>query len=108
MEAFLTWHLSDTRLSARADQIFESIVATGSVVLRRIGGDRAGEVAAHRFLDNDRVTHEAIIDTLSLRTIEACKGRKIVAVQDTTEINFSGRDATMLGGFMLAMKVRDM
>ncbi len=41
--------------------------------------------------------HEAIIDTLSLRTRDACKGRRIVAVQDTTEINFSRRDASRRG-----------
>ncbi len=93
----MNWHLPDTRLSARADHLFETIVSTGSLVLRRIGGDRAGEVAAHRFLDNERVSHEAIIDTLSFRTQEACRGRKIIAIQDTTEVNFAGRDASRKG-----------
>ncbi|MGH1351518.1 MAG: hypothetical protein ACRBBN_12050 [Methyloligellaceae bacterium] len=93
----MDWYLPDFRLSNRANQIHESIVSTVTMVLRRIGGDRAGEIAAHRFLDNGSICHEAIIDTLSLRTREACKGRRIVAVQDTTEINFSRRDASRRG-----------
>jgi hypothetical protein len=91
------WHFSDIRLSARAEQIYERIVAMGSLVLRRVGGDRAGEIAAHRFLDNDRVSTQAIVETLSRRTLDACAGRRIVAVQDTTEINFAGRDASRTG-----------
>lgn len=93
----MDFYLPDTRLCSRAEQMYEAIVATGSMVLRRIGGNRAGEIAAHRFLDNERVRYEAIIDALSLRTFDACKGRRIVAVQDTTEINFSGCDASRHG-----------
>lgn len=93
----MNWHLPDARLSARADQIFDTIVSTGSLVLRRIGVDRAGEIAAHRFLGNERVPYEAIVETLSQRTLEASKRRCIVAIQDTTEINFAGRDASRTG-----------
>ena len=91
------WWFGDVRLSDRAAILYDRIVATGSLVLRRIGGDRAGEIAAHRFLDNEAVSVQAIIDTLSLRTIEACKGRTVIAVQDTSEINFAGRDASRSG-----------
>jgi len=87
----------DIRLARRVEAVYERIVATGSVVLRRIGGGRAGELAAHRLLNNARVTHEAIVDTLAARTIEACAGRRVVAVQDTTEINFAGRDKARKG-----------
>ncbi len=82
----------DVRLSDRGDWLIERIVSTGSLVLRRFGGDRAGEVASHRFLDNPRVCPAAIVDTFGARTRAACAGRRIVAVQDTTEVNFAGRD----------------
>ena len=65
---------------------------TGSLVLRQVGGDRAGEMSAHRFLDSPHVTPEEIIWTTADRTASACAGRRIVVAQDTTEINFSGRD----------------
>ena len=84
--------VGDVRLSNRGEWLMDRIVATGSLVLRQVGGDRAGEVACHRFLDNGRVAASAIIDELSRRTASACAGRRVVAVQDTTEVNFSGRD----------------
>jgi hypothetical protein len=67
------------------------------LVLRQVGGDRAGEISSHRFLDNDRVFAEAIVDGLACRTQEACSGRRVVAVQDTTEVNFAGRDRARRG-----------
>ena len=90
-------HFPDIRLSVRAEELYERIVATGSLVLRRLGGDRAGEIAAHRFLDNERVSAGSILDTLSHRTLETCPRRRVLVVQDTTEINFAGRDASRSG-----------
>jgi hypothetical protein len=48
-------------------------------------------MSAHRFLDSAHVTHEEIIKTAGTRTAAACARRRIVAAQDTTEINFCGR-----------------
>ncbi len=87
----------DVRLADRGDWMVDRIVATGSLVLRRVGGDRAGEVAGHRFLDNERVRAAAIVDALAWRTAEACAGRRVVAIQDTTEVNFAGRDRARRG-----------
>ena len=42
----------DVRRAERGAWLFERIVATGSLVLRTVGGNRAGEIAAHRFLDS--------------------------------------------------------
>jgi hypothetical protein len=81
----------DARRAARGAWLFDRIVATGSLVLRKIGGDRAGEIAAHRFLDSPQVSAGEIIETLARRTAEAGRGRRLVVAQDTTEINFSGR-----------------
>ena len=87
----------DVRRAERGAWLFERIVATGSLVLRTVGGNRAGEIAAHRFLDSPRVSAAEIIGTLGRRTGERCRGRRIIAVQDTTEINFSGRDRARTG-----------
>ncbi len=87
----------DVRRAERGAWLFERIVATGSLVLRTVGGNRAGEIAAHRFLDSPRVSAAEIIGTLGRRTGERCGGRRIIAVQDTTEINFSGRDRARCG-----------
>jgi Transposase DDE domain len=87
----------DVRRGERGAWLFDRIVATGSLVLRTVGGNRAGEIAAHRFLDSPRVSAAEIIETLGRRTGERCCGRRIIAVQDTTEINFSGRDRARCG-----------
>ena len=92
-----TYGFGDIRLDRRGEAVSEQIVATGSLVLRRLGGGRDGEVAAGRFLGSPKVTVEAIIDANSARTQAAARGRRIVAVQDTTEINFSGRDRSRRG-----------
>jgi hypothetical protein len=81
----------DIRRAERGAWLFDRIVSTGSLVFRRVGGDRAGEMAAHRFLASPAVTAVEIIQTLGGRTGAQCQGRRIIAVQDTTEINFSGR-----------------
>ena len=82
----------DARRAERGAWMLDRIVSTGSVVIRRIGEDRAGEMAAHRFLSASDVTAAEITETVAARTGERCRGRRIVAAQDTTEINFSGRD----------------
>ncbi len=92
-----TYSFGDIRLDRRGAAMTEQIVATGSLVLRRFGGGRDGEVAAGRFLASPKVTTEAIIDAHSARTQAAAQGRRIVAIQDTTEVNFSGRDRSRKG-----------
>jgi DDE family transposase len=91
------YSFGDIRLDRRGDLMTEQIVATGSLVLRRFGGGRDGELAAGRFLASGKVTPEAIIDIHATRTAAAAQGRRIVAVQDTTEVNFSGRDRSRKG-----------
>lgn len=92
-----TYSFGDIRLDRRGDVITEQIAATGSLVLRRFGGGRDGELAASRFLASPKVTPDAIIDIHSTRTTAAAQGLRIVAIQDTTEVNFSGRDRSRRG-----------
>ena len=87
----------DPRTAARGAWLFDRIVATGSVVLRELGGTRAGEVAVQRYLSSPHVTAEVIIWALGARTRLASAGRRVVAAQDTTEINFAGRSAARRG-----------
>src|SRR5208337_1737937 len=82
----------DIRVSRRFEKILEGITKSGSLVVRKLGADRAAEISAHRFLGSERVTPEAIFEEAGERTARACRGRRVVVAQDTTEINFSGRD----------------
>lgn len=87
----------DIRVADRADWLIERIVSTGCVKLRKLGGDLAGERAAGRFLTSPHVSVDGIVETLSVRTAEHCAGRRVLVVQDTTEINFSRRDRKRRG-----------
>jgi hypothetical protein len=83
--------VGDVRSEARGAWLFDRIVATGSLVLRRATGTRAGEVAAQRYLGSPHVTPQVVVGAFAARAAQACAGRRVVAAQDTTEINFSGR-----------------
>lgn len=90
--------IGDIRLSKRCDALLDGIVSTGSLVLRKAGGcSRAGELAAHRFLTNERVLPGMIFNEAQQRCIAACGNHRIVVVQDTTEVNFAGRSAARRG-----------
>ena len=87
----------DARVARRGEDVLDAIVAKNSLVLRKIGAGRAGEIAAGRFLDNEDVTPQSIIETAAERTLAAARGRRVLAIQDTTEVNFSGRAARRTG-----------
>jgi hypothetical protein len=83
----------DLRLARRGSLVFTRIVATGSLVQRRVGKSRAGELGMARFLESPAVTKEEIVETIAERTARSCLGRRVVVAQDTTEVNFAGREA---------------
>jgi len=70
----------------RGADLLARLVAQGAqgVRVRRLGGDRAGEMRVTRFLRNPAVTIEEMIATGFARTERACAGRDVLAVQDTT------------------------
>jgi len=66
------------------------MVARQSVCLRRLAqGARGGIVGFGRFLANRRVTLGALVGGWAQATSQACAGRHVLAIQDTSEINFA-------------------
>jgi hypothetical protein len=90
-------YFGDARRAAVGTELIDRVVATGSLVIRKLGVDRAGEMAIHRFLSAPSVSCAEMLQTLGSRSIAACSGRRIVVAQDTTEINFAGREANRYG-----------
>lgn len=79
----------DVRRASRYVKTMEAAVKHGSLVLRQLGGDRAGEVGLQRLLSSDWVTEEALVAQATAQTARAAVGRGVVlAIQDTSEINF--------------------
>jgi Transposase DDE domain len=66
------------------------MVAGKSVCLRQLArGVRGREVRFNRFLGNDKVTLERVIEGWSEGTAAAVEGHHVLAIQDTSEINFA-------------------
>lgn len=85
------------RRAAAVTRLHDSMVAQSSVVVRRLGQRRAGELSAHRVLSNPAVTPARTLDCFARGTAAAVAGRRIVAAQDTTECNFPHRRRARLG-----------
>ena len=70
--------------------LLAGMVARTSTCLRRLaGGRRSGIVGFSRFLANPRVTVEALLDGWGAELLQGCLGRHILAIQDTSEFNFT-------------------
>ena len=96
-EGFHLGYFGDVRRQRVGAMLYARVVETGSLVLRQVGSNRRGEMSAQRFLASEDVTHQEILATAGQRTASACAGRRIVAAQDTTEINFKDRDRAREG-----------
>jgi Transposase DDE domain len=69
--------------------LLERMVHGGSTCVRRLAdGKRRCEVQFNRFLANRKVTVERLVAGWSAATAAAVAGRHILAIQDTSEINF--------------------
>lgn len=70
--------------------LLAGMVARTSTCLRRLaGGRRSGIVGFSRFLANPRVTVDALIDGWGAELALGCAGRHILAIQDSSEFNFT-------------------
>ena len=71
----------DIRVSRRLERILDDVTKSGSLVVRKLGADRAAEAGAHRFLGSERVTPQAILEEAAQRTAKACCGRRVVVAK---------------------------
>ena len=78
----------DMRLDSGGAEMLERMVSLKTTCLRRLGGDRSGELRMGRFLANPRITVEKIVESWSELTGPAAAGRHVLAIQDTCEVKF--------------------
>ena len=83
--------MSNITHDERGDWFIDRIVETHSLVLKTVGGDRAGEIGVNRYLGNAETTPADILAPAVARTKAAAAGRRVLVAQDTTEVNFAGR-----------------
>ena len=73
------------------------MVSQQTVCLRQLAGNRAREVQFGRWLSNHNVTPDALIKPACARTGAAAVGRHVLAIQDTTELNYQAHAGRVRG-----------
>lgn len=68
--------------------MYRLLSQTAHTSIRKISPTRAVQKGIYRFLNNKKVTEEALIDELCNRYSSFAKDRHILCIQDTTEMNF--------------------
>src|SRR6202034_2840603 len=81
----------------RGAGLLEALVGKGTACLRQLGGDRTTTEGYRRFVHNEAVTREIMLSTTADHTATAARGRHVLAIQDTTELNFSGHAGSKRG-----------
>jgi Transposase DDE domain len=82
-------------------------VGQSGVSVRRVGGNRAGEMRFTRFLRNPRVSPPEMVATARARTAKRVRGRHILAIQDTTTLRDDGRQCSLNLHAMIAVDAAD-
>lgn len=73
------------------------MVSRQTVCLRQLAGNRAREVQFGRWLANDKVTSDELIAHACAHTGKVATGRHMLAIQDTTEINYQAHARRVSG-----------
>jgi Transposase DDE domain len=73
------------------------MVARPGSCIRRLGGNRAGEMRFRRFLYNKSVTAAEMAQHAARSTAVRVAGRDVIAIQDTSELVLGGRRARANG-----------
>jgi hypothetical protein len=82
-------------------------VGQSGISVRRVGGNRAGEMRFTRFLRNPRVRPDEMVATARARTAGLVKGRHILAIQDTTTLRDDGKQRSLNLHPMIAVDADD-
>src|SRR4051812_16122904 len=93
----------------RGADLLARLVSVGQsgVSVRRVGGNRAGEMRFTRFLRNKRVKPEEMVATARARSAGLAKGRHILAIQDTTALRDDGKQHSLNLHAMIAVDADD-
>lgn len=79
----------DKRFCRTGKLLYSRMVERCTVCLRRLSDDRATQRRFHRLLEHPDVTPQEIIRHGGERTAQAAAGRHVLAIQDTSELDYS-------------------
>ncbi len=82
--------LGDLRIERRGQELWQKLSLHPCSSIRQLAGNCAEQKAYYRFLNNENVKEEQLIQEASSRVSMLAKGRHLLCLQDTCEINLSG------------------
>ena len=96
----------DRRVDRSCEFLHQRLVRHGpqGISIRRLGGSRAGEVRIGRFLRNDKVTVDKIVDQAASGTASRVAGLDVLAIQDTTSFRDDGLGNSLVGHATIAVE----
>lgn len=93
VSAFMIGDFNDLRLARIGGLFFKRLFEKLTVCIKSLSGDRATEVAFHRFLENENVEPTLISDELAKKTNAACFGKfHVLCLQDTVQLTYPTQD----------------
>ena len=85
--------LGDRRLNRRAATLLESLGAKPTLSIPGAARGWAETQAAYRFFDHAKVSAETVLEPHGEATLERARAHPVVlAIQDTTELDFTGKN----------------
>ena len=90
-------YFGDKRLEKSGASIATKMLEKQTICLRQLGKNRAEEVKFGRWLSNKKVTQEELIRTITHKTNQLVSKKHVLAIQDTTEINYQDHEKRVKG-----------
>lgn len=77
----------DLRLDKRGNKLLQDLFMKGVHSIRQLSENSASQKGWYRFLNNERTTETLITNSMSSRCSQAVKGKIVLSIQDSSEIN---------------------
>jgi len=84
-------YFGDARRGRSGELLAQRVTDRQTVCLRNLADDRAEQVKFRRFLASEAVTVEEMVSHRAMFVAAAVKGRHVLAIQDTSEINYQAQ-----------------
>jgi len=90
-------YLGDERRKKTGELVTKRMAERQTVCIRKLADNRAEQVRIRRLLANDAVTYREMLDYRATFVAAAAKGRHVLAIQDTSEINYQAQSGRKHG-----------
>jgi len=84
-------YFGDARRERFGEFVAQRMAERQTVCVRKLADDRAGQLRVRRFLTNEAVGIEEMVSHRAMFVAAAAKGRHVLAIQDTSEINYQAQ-----------------